>query len=25
LFATRDQKIGMTAFAKKEKPVWSNE
>ncbi|KAF8539709.1 ClpP/crotonase-like domain-containing protein [Trichophaea hybrida] len=25
LFASKDQKIGMEAFAKKEKPVWSNE
>jgi len=25
LFATRDQKIGMTAFAEKKKPEWSNE
>lgn len=25
LFATRDQKIGMSAFAEKKKPQWSNE
>ncbi|KAJ9367498.1 hypothetical protein DTO282E5_7792 [Paecilomyces variotii] len=25
LFGTRDQKIGMTAFAEKKKPEWSNE